>query len=1524
MRLAELSLRRPIFITCIVLVMIAVGLLSMGRLPVDLNPNVNIPVISVVTVYPGAGPSEMETMIAKPLENEISTISGLKKLTSKSMEGVTYIIGEFSLKTDIKYAEQQVRDRVNAVKAAFPIEVKEPVIRRFDINEQPVMLLALQADLPEGELFDLADETIRRRLEQVNQVGRIDLSGGRKREIQVLLDREKLRSRDLSVTMVASQLGQEGENIPGGKVSRDKDEVVFRTLGEFRSTRDIENKIVKFFGNEIPVNVRDIGVVRDTLADEQSRSFINGTKAIFFSVTKQSGSNTVEVADALRKEINRLNTEFKDQPGHPRIVTTLDLSDWIRMNVTDVKETILIGVLLTILTVYLFLANARSTFITGLALPNSLIGAFLMMALAGFTINTITLLALSLSVGLLIDDAIVVRENIFRHIEAGENPVIAARRGTKEVRLAVIATTLVVLAVFGPVAFMQGIIGQFFREFGLTICFAMLISLFDALTVAPMLSAYFAGFVSTRKPTAIWANTIGRVLSGFSDFQNLVDRWYTKALQFSTRSPGKVLGLSVLILIASLASTAFIKKTFAPEEDHGHFGIAMDMAPGTNLNEMERSARKVDELVRAHRDVEISALTVGGSQGQSNRAMISVKMVPGKSRELTTMELKEKLRGELQRFPELNPKVVEWASTDGENQQPFNLDVIGQDQEELEKAAAQIMAILQKEPGLKDLDSSVRAGRPEFQIKLNPLLAQSYGISTKSYGFELRAQVEGLTPAKFRENGKEYDIRVRLDDAQRDLSRDFQKVYVPNVNGSLIQLAKLSEPKLATGPTAISRQNRARTIMITASLAPGAGIGNIMENVKKSIDKEVKFPPGVRYQFSGSSEFFEEMATGMITAIFFSTLFIFMVLASLYESFVTPFTIMLALPLAISGAFIALLVTGEPISVYSMIGIILLLGVACKNSILLVDCARQFMAEGMSRTEAIIKAGNRRLRPILMTSMALIAGTIPVAFGLNEAAKMRTGMGIAIIGGLISSTVLTLVVVPAAFSYIERFRDWSTRKIKGWVGMSAKTAVFLLIGLGVLGQLSASHVFAFVIAHAAPAPSRAALSLATYLEQAEKENPSFRAARASTESARLLVDEGDLTTSLRAFGDFRFIRDRQPRMVPAFSGNGLDTGTLSIGLEKQTRFGLQGKFFYGLTSNNVYGIAPELLPNPIYYTGATTFELRQPLWRNGFGSETRALQKAAASGQLASFHSSAFELNSLKMQLELGYWRLFFARQLVRLQNDALERARKIRDWNAKRVNRDLADRGDLLQAEAGLQLRELEFKMAKDEERAAGWSFNGLRGKDSGEVPEALSDEPARYLARPIQQLSVDDRHDLRAAQMAQSGAEASATLGKEKTKPTVDLFATASLNGLANSAGTTFADSVRSQHPFISAGVSVSVPLDFSLTNQIKRGYQLDLLKSEHALNQTRLTAQRELKELDENTASVRQRLEIARKIEEAQKLKLEHERRLLYLGRTVTFRILQFELEYVQSQVARIREESALIAQIAQLRLYENVSP
>lgn len=1037
MNLAGLSIKRPIFITCIVILMLVLGGLSLKRMSVDLFPDVTFPIVAISVTYPGASPVDMEKLIAKPIEDELGSLSGLDTMTSQNKESVAIIIMKFKLGIDVKDSEQQIRQRIGNIRKNLPEEMDEPVIRRFDPADQAVARLAVSSDMPADKLYDLANEVIKPQFETGNGVGQVLIIGGTKKEIQVLVDKNKLQDRKLALIQIADRIRATSKDVPVGKIDSGAQEMVFRATGEFADVDQLKNVNVNFFGSDQAVQLQSIAEVKEGLEERKAigtlmtrENDFKKTPALLMDIFKQSGANTVAVVDAALKKLPAVNQMLKDRGINAKIDLVRDSAKPIRLNIEDVTESIVIGILLCVLVVFFFLGSGRSTFITGMALPNSLLGGFVIMFAMGFTINILTLLALSLAVGLLIDDAIVVRENIFRHMEMGKPPMQAALEGTKEVTMAVIATTLVVISVFGPIAFLSGIVGQFFKQFGLTVVFTMLISLFDAFTVAPMLSAYLA--VKHEKNEG--KTFMSRLLLKFDRFQTWLEDKYEASLKWVFRNPKTLLGIATGIFFASLFLAKFIPATFIPAQDNGEFLVSVERPVGSSLEATAETTAKIEDLLKANPAVDLVSTVVGSTSGQSesNKASLYVKLVPRKARNINTTGVKEYFRPIFAEMKSEGLISIGDVNIGGNNEKPLNYNLVGDDLEVLSAYAEKLRARISQIPGIADVDTNFRSGKPEFHVDFKRSQSEALGVSTVTAGSELRARVEGALAGTFRRNGIEYDIRVRLQDADRDLRKEFATTVVPNTNFNLIPLAKIADPNPTSGFSQINRQNKARYINIDANMGAKGSLGNLMADIEKIVATEPEFkpPPGVTAKFFGQAEDFKELMQNMLIAMGLGILFIYLVLSSLYESFITPLAILLALPMAVSGALAGLLIFGKTLDLFSMIGFVMLLGVVAKNSILLVDYANQLIQEGVDRQQALLRAGRTRLRPILMTSFALVAGTLPIAIGLNEASAQRTSMGVAIIGGLISSTLLTLLVVPAAFGYIDDFRMWIGRKLR--------------------------------------------------------------------------------------------------------------------------------------------------------------------------------------------------------------------------------------------------------------------------------------------------------------------------------------------------------------------------------------------------------------------------------------------------------------------------------------------------------------
>lgn len=1024
MNFATLSLKRPIFISCLVILMIVGGLVSMTSLPVDFYPKVDTPYVVVTINYPGAGPKEVETVITKPVEDELVTLEGVKKIKSTSQNSISMIEIEFKLGLNADVMEQKVRDRVSLAQQRFPKAIKNPTIQKIDFSNMSILTITVQSKtLDVTRITDWVDRDLKPQISQVPKVGKLEILGGRKREIHVQLEPAKLERYKIPLVTVADELGKSGENVPGGTIKAGEKEFNVRNLGEFSTIATIENRLISFMGGEAPVRVRDLGTVQEGASKETSRSFHNAKNVVLVEVYKQSGANVIEVTDLVKKRVEELSALLKQQNSDIEVNVVRDGAKEIRDNVWDVQESILIGIILTVLVVYLFLGSFRSTIITGLALPNSLLGAFVLIHLFGFSINVMTLLALSLAVGLLVDDAIVVRENIFKHLESGKSPLRAALDGTNEVRMAVIATTFAILSVFGAVGFMQGSTGQWFQEFGLTVCFAMIISLFDALTIAPMLSAYWGGSHGGENEKKSFFSILGApfayMAKKFDAFQSWMERSYKKSLNWLLAHPIKTTVMALTFTFGLFYVATFLPSTFFPQAEVSELSVDIELPTGLTLDATQEVAVDLQNAFSKVDGVRDFVLSVGNVNEEVNIARIWAILKAPKERTLKSSQIRNKYREIVEARQAKYPKGTSIRINMGGGQvsyNPYELSILSNSHEEIKKYGDMVMAQLQKDNVLKDLNSTMKPGKPEVVVKVDQARAQRFGISESLVGNEIRGRIEGVEAARFRENGREYDIRVRIKDGSQNFLKNLTQILVPNINLLPVRLTDFAQAVETDGDNKLLRTNRSASMKISANLPDGVGLGEVIERTK-AIFKELNVPPTVRFIFEGEAESFEDMGNSMLMTFGFGILLIYLVLASLYESFFIPMVVMSALPLAIGGAFVSLFIAGQGLDMYSIIGMLLLMGVATKNSILLVDTVMEKIREEQGKEihflEVVAESSVRRLRPILMTSLALIAGMVPIAIGLNEASAQRTSLGNAVIGGTVSSTALTLILVPA-------------------------------------------------------------------------------------------------------------------------------------------------------------------------------------------------------------------------------------------------------------------------------------------------------------------------------------------------------------------------------------------------------------------------------------------------------------------------------------------------------------------------------
>ncbi len=1015
MKIADISIKQPVFITMIILSLVVVGVLSYSRLGVDLMPDISLPYVAVTIANPGVGPEEMESQVSKPIEDTLSTINGIDKITSTSAEGVSVVLAAFVLEKDAQLAATEVREKVASIRNTLPREIIEPVINKFDPSASPIISFGIlsksgRMNLPQVRQF--VDDTIKVQIQQVDGVGAVDLIGGLEREIQVEVNLDKMNALGISIAQITQAIRGENLNLPAGRVTEKSQDFLVRTKAEFTSLQEMLDIVIANVGGN-PVYLKDIAAVKDDFKTKRAISRINGRECVSLIVQKQSGTNTVKVADQVNKMIAAAKTSNPDLD----IRTTTDSSLMIEESRDDVIKTLILGILFAGLVVLFSFGDLRNTLITVAGLPVCLIAAFGVMGALGYTVNMITLLALSLSVGLLIDDAIVVRENIFRHMEKlHQDPKQAASDGTSEVGLAVTATTMTIVAVFLPVAFTTGIAGKFFRQFGVTVAAAVLISLFEAFTFAPMLSAHFFKRVERNGK---------KTLS--SRFQDLVTRLYDKLgnnyrplLRWALKHRKTMILITTLVFFLSAYLFTVVGTGQTPHGSRPEFNLVIQTPSGSSLGQTDLIVRSIEKILKAQPEIGDVAAVVGSTDGSSDVATINVKLtIPTK----LAQEYQDKLRPMLTDIPGASITFQEASSMGGAafasmQQLPVQIYLKGTDLAALSNAADQVKLALQNISGLVDVNSDNRPPKPELQIRLDRERASRLGTGTAQIAAAMRSIVDGDIASKYREFEKLYDIRVRASEDVRFNLEKLGRVYLPTMRGGTITLDQVGRLQAVSGPTQIKRSNRTRQIMIGANILKGRALNEITQKVNASL-AALPFPKGVTYQFGGQVEMNQKMFASLGLAMALAIVFVYMVLASQFGSFVQPFVIMLALPLSMIGAVLGLLLANKLFDMVAFIGLIMLMGLVTKNSILLVDYTNVLRKRGLKRFEAIVEAGSTRLRPILMTTLAMILGMIPVAAGFGTSSGFRAAIGYTIIGGLISSTILTLVVVPVVYSILD-------------------------------------------------------------------------------------------------------------------------------------------------------------------------------------------------------------------------------------------------------------------------------------------------------------------------------------------------------------------------------------------------------------------------------------------------------------------------------------------------------------------------
>ncbi|POZ62222.1 efflux RND transporter permease subunit [Chromobacterium alticapitis] len=1027
MWLTRVSVRNPYFAAVLMMTLMVLGLFSWQKLAVEEMPDIRLPIAVIYTPYTGASPEVVESEVSKPLEEALNSVNGLKEIRSYSSEGSSFVVAEFELSVDPASAVQSVRDKVASVQGQFRREIGTPTVSQVDPNDKPMMSLSLTSSrVKPRELSSWADNVLKKRLQMVEGVGDVSLVGAVRREIRIDIDPVRLEASGLALTDVADAVKAANQDFPAGNVSTARKEWAIRVNGKLKSADDFAALAVGY-RNGTPIRLDDIAAVSDTEAEMDSISLVNGQPGLGIDIKAARGSNEVAVADGVKKLLAQMKPEM---PPGLELRFTSDSSEDVKKAVHSVESMLLEGAGLTILIVFLFLGSWRSTVITGLTLPVALVGSLFAMQLMGFSLNVLTLLALSLSIGLLIDDAIVVRENIVRHAALGKSHYQAALDGTNEIGLAVLATTLTVVAVFLPVGFMGGIIGRFFHQFGLTVAVAVLISMFVSFTLDPMLSSIWH---DPHHHGDRHRGPLGKLLDWFEmSLDRLSDR-YALVIRWVLGHRKTVLALALGFTVACFLLASRIGGEFIPERDSGKIGVSYQTAPGSSLEYTAQKGKELADALSAIKEIKTISLDVGaGNFGSGkNDGQLTLDIGDKRSRQ---RKLSEVINDARKRVQPVAGVLIKAVANDEQQGKPIFIGLRGSNLAELEDVSREVMAKIGKVKGVKDIESNLTEGDPSLSLTLKRDAALSLGVDLNRVGNLLSMLLAGNVVTTWEApDGQNYDVRLRVpkDERRQELLDQLKVAGNPDANGSaqMVPLSTLIETRQGVSPRQIKRTNMMREIGINANVE-GRDVGSAMSDVDKAMDG-IQLPPGVQRMHRGQQKDMEETVVNALRALGLGVIFIYLILAAQFRSFTMPVTIMVALPLAFGGVFIALFLWGSTLNMFSIIGIIMLMGLVAKNGILLVDFINRARRDGMAREDAIAEAGRVRLRPIMMTTLAMIFGMLPLALGTGDGSESNRPMAHAIIGGLTTSTLLTLLVVPVVYTYMDSLRARIRRLLGG-------------------------------------------------------------------------------------------------------------------------------------------------------------------------------------------------------------------------------------------------------------------------------------------------------------------------------------------------------------------------------------------------------------------------------------------------------------------------------------------------------------